>query len=60
MSDYLIGSSDSILNAIRDADTAVSQWPDEEHGIAIEVPIDALRWLVHAASMHWTATKEER
>ena len=46
--------TDSILNAINDANRTLDEWPDETTDIAVTVPIVALRWLVHAASMHYT------
>ena len=47
---------DSILAAINDASDVLDQFDNDETGISVEVPITALRWLVHAASMHYTHT----
>ena len=47
---------DSILAAINDASEAIDQFEDTVTEISVEVPITALRWLVHAASMHYTHT----
>ena len=47
---------DSILAAINDASDVLDQFDNDETGITVEVPIAALRWLNHAASMHYTKT----
>ena len=48
--------TDSILNAINDANRTLDEWPETITDVTVEVPIVALRWLVHAASMHYTTT----
>ena len=48
--------TESILNAINDANRTLDEWPDTITDVTVEVPIVALRWLVHAASMHYTTT----
>ena len=51
--------TDSILNAINDANRTLDEWPDTVTDVTVEVPIVALRWLVHAASMHYTTNSDE-
>jgi len=51
--------TDSILNAINDANRTLDEWPDTITDVTVEVPIVALRWLVHAASMHYTTTAKD-
>ena len=45
---------ESILNAINDAADALDNFDEHVTDITVTVPITALRWLVHAASMHYT------
>ena len=46
--------TDSILNAINDANRTLKNFNEYETDVGVTVPIVALRWLVHAASMHYT------
>ena len=46
--------TESILNAINDAADVLDNFDEHVTDVSVTVPIVALRWLVHAASMHYT------
>jgi len=51
--------TDSILNAINDANRVLDNFDEDDTDVGVTVPIVALRWLVHAASKHYTTTVKD-